>query len=358
MKKLLSVLLAAAMAVTIAACGNGTTTEASNPPASGSVPNSEPVSEPGNTEVAVTLKVASDYSATNVIGQYLQKWAETANEKGNGTIDVVVYPDNQLGGKSDVLDSLFMGEPVIVGGDPAFLADYGAPDLGILFGPFLFSSNDEVIKLTQSDWFQSQMNLLEENGLKVIGANWITGTRHLLTKDPVQVPEDMRGMKIRVPTNVVQTESFNVLGATATAMDLSDVYSALHTGNIDGAENPLATLYDRSLQEVAKELLLTGHVRVISMWVMSADVWNSMTAEQQEIITSTMDEVGLEYNEAQVQADAEIQEKMVEEGVTVHELSEVDYQKWVDAAAPFFEMGDQLGWSDGLYETVLNAIKG
>ena len=348
MKKLVSIFLAAAMATTIVSCGSNTApekSEASNGSAS-SIPE----------KAAITLKVASDYSSTNVIGQYLEKWAEAADEKSDGSVEIVVYPDNQLGSKTDALDSLFMGEPVVVGGDPAFLAEYGAPDLGILFGPFLFSSNEGVIKLTQSDWFQSQMDLLEENGLKVIGANWITGTRHLLTNDPVQVPNDMKGMKIRVPTNMVQTESFNAMGASATAMDLSEVYSALQAGTIDGAENPLSTLYDRKLQEVSKQLLLTGHVRVISMWVMSADVWNTLSAEQQDIIVTTLTETGLEYNEAQVQTDAEVQEKMEAEGVTVHELSDEDYQKWVEAAEPFYEMGDQFGWSDGLYETVLSAI--
>lgn len=91
-------------------------------------------------------------------------------------------------------------------------------------------------------------------------------------------------------------------------------------------ENPLSTLYNRKFQEVSKYLLKTGHVRVISMWTMSADVWNRLTPQQQELMTSTLAEVGQEFNIQQEQADEEYEEKFKEEGVTVVELSDAERQ--------------------------------
>ena len=249
-----------------------------------------------------------------------------------------------------------MGEPDIVGADPAFMAEYGVPDLGILFGPFLFDSREECAVLTESDWYQEQCKKLEEKGLKVIDSTWITGVRHLLTNAPVQVPDDIKGMKIRVPANRIQTESFNVLGASATAMNLSEVYTALQTGIIDGGENPLSTLYNRKFQEISKYLLKTGHVRVISMWTMSADVWNEMSPAQQELVSSTLAEIGQEFNELQEQADNEYELKFKEEGVTVTELTAEERQQWIDASKPFYDKGSEFEWSDGLYETVLKAM--
>ncbi len=357
MKKILAGILAAAMAVSCVGCGSNAGSGNSTTAAQTAAEKAEKAerAESAGKDV-ITLKVASEYSKTEPIGAALEEWAQLVGERGDGSVKIVVYPDSQLGGKTDIIDALLMGEPDIVGGDPAFMAEYGVPDLGILFGPFLFDSRAECAKLTASDWYREQCRKLEEKGLKVIDSTWITGVRHLLTNKPVRLPADVKGMKIRVPANQIQTESFNVLGASSTAMNLSEVYTALQTGTIDGGENPLSTLYNRKFQEISKYLLKTGHVRVISMWTMSADVWNKLTAEQQELLSSTLAEVGEAFNEKQEAADLEYEEKFKEEGVTVAELTDEERKQWVDASAAFYEKGKDFGWSDGLYETVLEAM--
>lgn len=358
MKKRLAGLLALVMMAGCAGCGKqeaaGPKNE--NPPAKAVENTVTQSSESASPENVITVKVASEYSRTEPIGQALDQWARLVEERGDGSLKIVVYPDSQLGGKTDIIDALLMGEPDIVGADPAFMAEYGVPDLGILFGPFLFDNRDQCALLTESEWYKDQCRKLEEKGLKVIDSTWITGVRHLLTNKPVQSPEDIKGMKIRVPANQIQTESFNVLGASATAMNLSEVYTALQTGTIDGGENPLSTLYNRKFQEVSKYLLKTGHVRVISMWTMSAEVWNKLTPQQQELMTSTLAEVGEEFNIQQEQADEEYEEKFKEEGVTVVELSDTERQQWIDASQPFYDKGSSFGWSDGLYDQVQSAI--
>ena len=122
---------------------------------------------------------------------------------------------------------------------------------------------------------------MEENGLKLVASNWIYGERHTLTTVPVNTVDDLKGLKIRVPSNEIQSKGFDVLGATSTGMALGDVYQALQTKTIDGAENPLATLYGRKLHEVAKYLILDGHVKNFTTWVVSADWFHSLTDEQQ-----------------------------------------------------------------------------
>lgn len=358
MKKILAGLLAAAVTAGCIGCGNQGTAGPKDETVPGKAveETSAQGSEGTSSGNEITLKVASEYSRTEPIGQALEQWASLVEERGDGSLKIVIYPDSQLGGKTDIIDALLMGEPDIVGADPAFMAEYGVPDLGILFGPFLFDSREQCAMLTESEWYQEQCGKLEEKGLKVIDSTWITGVRHLLTNKPVHSPEDIKGMKIRVPANQIQTESFNVLGASATAMNLSEVYTALQTGTIDGGENPLSTLYNRKFQEVSKYLLKTGHVRVISMWTMSSDVWNRMTPGQQELLTSTLAEVGQEFNVQQEKADDEYEEKFREEGVTVQELSDAERQQWIDASRPFYDKGSSFGWSDGLYEDVLKAI--
>ena len=139
-------------------------------------------------------------------------------------------------------------------------------------------------------------------------------------------------------------------------MDLGDVYQALQTGTIDGAENPLATLYGRKLHEVAKYLILDGHVMNFTTWVMSEDVWNSLTPEQQELLVSTGEEAGIYNNELVDAMNDEYLQMMIDEGVEVVEPTEEVMEGFKAAAQSFYDLGSSFGWSDGLYDTVRAAM--
>jgi TRAP-type C4-dicarboxylate transport system substrate-binding protein len=140
-------------------------------------------------------------------------------------------------------------------------------------------------------------------------------------------------------------------------MDLGDVYQALQTGTIDGAENPLATLYGRKLQEVAKYLILDGHVKNFTTLVCSAGVFNSLTPEQQALLLSTCKEAGVYNNELQVASEQGYLQKMIDEGVTVVNPSDETLAGFKAKAQAFYDQGKTFGWSDGLYERVKAAMK-
>ena len=307
-------------------------------------------------DAEVTLQIGFENSISEPIGQALEKWQQLVDEKGDGSLKLELYPDSQLGSKNELIDGMTLGEPYITLADGAFYADYGVPDFGIVFGPFLFDDWDQCWTLIESDWYKDMCTQLEGKGLKIVTSNWKYGERHTLTTKPVNTVDDLAGMKIRVPGNQIQSIGFDVLGATSTGMDLGDVYQALQTGTIDGAENPLATLYGRKLHEVAKYLSLDGHVLNFSTWVMSADLFNSLTPEQQELLVSTGEEAGLYNNDLVDESNDEYLQKMKDEGVTVVEPTEEVLDGFREKAAAFYEKGDTFGWSDGLYDTVRAAM--
>lgn len=307
-------------------------------------------------DAEVTLQIGFENSISEPIGQALEKWQQLVDEKGDGSLKLELYPDSQLGSKNELIDGMTLGEPYITLADGAFYADYGVPDFGIVFGPFLFDNWDQCWTLIESDWYKDMCTQLEGKGLKIVTSNWKYGERHTLTTKPVNTVDDLSGMKIRVPGNQIQSIGFDVLGATSTGMDLGDVYQALQTGTIDGAENPLATLYGRKLHEVAKYLILDGHVLNFTTWVMSADLFNSLTPEQQELLVSTGEEAGLYNNDLVDQSNDEYLQKMKDEGVTVVDPTEEVLDGFREKAAAFYEKGDTFGWSDGLYDTVRAAM--
>jgi len=307
-------------------------------------------------EAEVVLQVAFENSISEPIGAGWEKAQDLMEEKSEGTMAIEVYPDSQLGDKSALIDSMLLGENVCTLADGAFYADYGINDFGILFGPFLFDDWEQCWTLIESDWYQEQCAKLEEKGLKILASNWIYGERHTLTTKPVNTVDDLAGLKIRVPSNEIQSVGFDVLGAASTGMALNDVYQALQTKTIDGAENPLATLYGRKLHEVAQHLILDGHVKNFTTWVCSADWYNSLTEEQQEWLVETVTEAGEYNNGVQQGADADYLQLMIDEGVTVVEPTEEVLAEFKEKAQEFYNKGEQFGWSDGLYKTVREAM--
>ena len=304
---------------------------------------------------AEVLQIGFENSLSEPIGQGLQKWQELL-----AAIDVdltiELFPDSQLGNKTDIIDQMLLGEPVMTLADGAFFADYGVPDMGIVFGPFLFDNWDQCWKLTESDWWAEQCAKLNDMGIKMVAANWAYGARHTLTTKPVNTVDDLAGLQIRVPTNQIQTKGFEVLGATPVGMSLGDVYTALQQGTIDGGENPLSTLYGRKHHEVAKYLIMDGHVLNFTNWVCSSMWFDGLTPEQQEALIETGKEAGVYNNELQAEADEYYKGLMIDEGVTVVEPTEEVLEGFRTKAEAFYDLGATFGWSDGLYDTVCAAM--
>ena len=343
LKKFLSVALTLAMVLSLFACGNASTQTAT----------AETEAEPAKK---VELKLGFENSMSEPVGQGLQRWADLVKERSNGTMEIVLYPDSQLGSKNDLIDQMLLGENVCTLADGAFYADYGVPDFGIVFGPFLFDNWDQAWTLTKSNWYKDQCKQLEGKGLKILTSNWAYGARHTMTVNPVNKVEDLAGMKIRVPSNKIQSYGFDALGASSVGMALGDVYGALQSKTIDGAENPLATLYGRKLQEVAKYIILDGHVLNFTTWVCSNDWFNSLTKEQQDLLVSCGDEAGLYNNQKLAELEDSYKEKFIAEGCTIVDPSEEVLAGFREKAKSFYDRGAELGWSDGLYDTVCKAM--
>ena len=305
---------------------------------------------------AETLQIGFENSISEPIGQALVKWQELMAEK-DVDLEIELFPDSQLGNKTDLIDQMLLGEGVMTLADGAFFADYGVPDMGIVFGPFLFDSWEQCWKLIESDWWAEQTAILNDMGIKMVAANWAYGARHTLTTKPVNTVDDLAGLQIRVPTNQIQTKGFEVLGATPVGMSLGDVYTALQQGTIDGGENPLSTLYGRKHHEVAKYLILDGHVLNFTNWVCSSMWFDGLTPEQQEALIETGYEAGVYNNELQAEADEYYKGLMIDEGVTVVEPTEEVLEGFRAKAEAFYEEGATFGWSDGLYETVKAAME-
>ena len=189
-------------------------------------------------------------------------------------------------------------------------------------------------------------------GIKLLAMDWYFGERDIISKKPINSPDDMKGLKIRVPSNTMWTATMEALGAAPTTIQWSEVYSALDQGVVDAAEAPLATIYSSKLQEAAKYISTTGHFTGIIGLQMSQKVWDSMTEEQQTALTECIEEEGKIYSENVLGSEQEYREKLEAEGVTFIDVDRAPFQELCQSVYTKFPE-----WSDGLLETVQAAMQ-
>lgn len=350
MLKKTMILMAAILAGVFSLSGCGEEEKAAAPTAA--------AEEKPQTVEPIVIRVGHDAHPGEPFYAGCEKWKELLEAKSNGTMQLELYPSGQLGSKDDLLDQIATGEAICTLADGAYFYDRGVKDFGIVFGPYLFDSWDEAYKLYESSWYQEQADKLAEVAkLKIVASNWRFGVRHTLTTKPVQSLADFHGIKLRVPTNVIQLKGMEVLGTAPTPMALGEVYTALQQGTIDGVENPVALLYYGKFHEVAKYLLLDSHVYNITNLVVGVDFFNSLTKEQQQMLMDTCKEAGLYQNKLSEESDIALIKKMQDEGVTVIEPTPEFKQELKEASKKFYTLPDFKDWSPNLYETVKAAMK-
>ena len=328
MLKKTMILMAAILAGVFSLSGCGEEEKAAAPTAA--------AEEKPQTVEPIVIRVGHDAHPGEPFYAGCEKWKELLEAKSNGTMQLELYPSGQLGSKDDLLDQIATGEAICTLADGAYFYDRGVKDFGIVFGP------DKLAEVAK---------------LKIVASNWRFGVRHTLTTKPVQSLADFHGIKLRVPTNVIQLKGMEVLGTAPTPMALGEVYTALQQGTIDGVENPVALLYYGKFHEVAKYLLLDSHVYNITNLVVGVDFFNSLTKEQQQMLMDTCKEAGLYQNKLSEESDIALIKKMQDEGVTVIEPTPEFKQELKEASKKFYTLPDFKDWSPNLYETVKAAMK-
>ncbi|MDC3423420.1 C4-dicarboxylate TRAP transporter substrate-binding protein [Aquibacillus sp. 3ASR75-11] len=298
-----------------------------------------------------SINIAFGNQPDEPIGKLASKWKELAEEKSDGRLELKLYPSSQLGAEKDVVEQAVMGNNVIVMAGYDFLMDY-VPDVGILTAPYLVDNFDELLYLTETDWFDGIREDLRKENIEIINATTVYGERQLLTNEKVTSPEDLKGMKIRVPDNQMSIKTFDAMGAAATPYPLGELYTALQQGLVNGAENPLPVLQGVKAYEVSKHLSLTGHQKFITSWITGTDFINTIPEELVQILTETGNEAA-EYARGVLEEEtAGVLEEFKAAGVKVHEVDTAPFKENVQSVYDEFPE-----WTPGLYDKIQELLK-
>ena len=350
MKKILALLLAAIMVLSMAACG------AEEVPATEAAPaaqGGETAAAPTEAAPTFNFKVSITQSTTDPMATYTQQWMDEVTEKTNGAVTFEFYPNGELGTINDVCEQIARGAAIIAyAGPDAYMSI--APDMAILNSQYCLTNADQIDAVNQSEWFQGQCELLAAGNVHCLGWNYFTGYRHFLSKEPIETVEDLSGVQVRVADSAAAIAFIKSLGASPVVTNWNEVYSSLSTNIVTAAEAPLATLYSSSLQEVAKYCTLSNHLVSTGMMVLPEDIFNSMPAEYQQILTDAVYQAGTDFTAYNLNSEAEYQAKMEEAGVT---FITPDVASFAAKASTMYSSGD-LSFTPGLYEEIQAIIAG
>lgn len=368
-KNVLALLLALAMTASLAGCGLAATktpagsssgSTSGTTPATGESTEVGPYGSSAETQGKtnpIVVKVSNGAGETSPgVKAQLSVFAPMVENNSKGNIGVEVYSGAQLGDDTTATEMVVAGQLEINNTSTAPLVGY-VPELGIFDIPFLFNDEAEADKILASvvgDYLNAK---LAEKG--IINLAWNeNGFRELTnSKHAVASVADVAGLKIRTMENKFHQELWNSLGAAATPMSSSELYTALEQGTVDGEENPIANFYSYQFQEVQKYITMSNHIYSPFLFDMSKKIWDTYDADTQAILSEAAKAYGEEEKSINRQAAADNLQSCIDDyGIEVTYLTDEAKAEFVEKTAHIRDMVAQDTGSEIM--DLLNPAKG
>ena len=332
MKKVLSVLLVLSLVFGLAACSGstGTTTNANQATTEAAASNNSAPAAGKTYELKLGHTGAPDHHYQAICEQF----AEEVSQLTNGNVKISIFPSDQLGKQMESVEGTMLGTHDMVLTSDMVLSNW-VPEMGILNLPFIFKDNAHLRAVLNGPVGEQLAEKMVPHNAVVIGW-WDNGFRHVTNNiRPIASPDDLKGMKIRVPEGKVYLETFKSLGAVPTAMAFSELYSALQLKTVDGQENPPAHILTQKFFEVQKYVSRTGHIHSCSPLIINKDLLEGMPQEYQDAIVNTAMSLGDVHTKMVEDLEIEQWKQVADNGM---EILDVDKAPFIEAVQPVYDM--------------------
>ncbi len=275
-------------------------------------------------------------------------WAAAEIKKlTNGKYDIEVFPASQLGNENQINEGLGLGTVDMIYTGVNFAATTYKP-LGITGAPFILRDFDHWKAYRESKLFGDLAKGYEDKSKHKIVAITYYGQRHVTANKAINKPEDMKGMKLRVPPAPLFLMFTKSVGANATPIAFAEVYLALQQGTVDGQENPLPTIMAKKFYEVQSHIVLTGHITESLVSVIGSHVWSKLTPDEQKIFADTLKQAAAKATDAIAASEKVLAGEFKKLGKTVIEPDREAFRK---AAIPLHnDASAGAGWTQAQYD--------
>lgn len=331
------------LAVMAVACSS-----AASPPAA--APTTAPAAQKPATSggAAKTLEFAN-ISAPDAAHKAFEWMASEIGNRSGGSLKINYYPGTLISKEAEIIDAVKSGNVDI--GTPAGAASSIFPEMGVFLVPYLVRDYEHAYKMFNGE-IGKDLAAQFENKYKVkILMFYDFGFRHFWTsKRPINKPDDLSGLKMRVQQGKVFADTVNALGASAVPMGWSEVIPAVQQGVIDGADLPVVNIYNNKAYEVSKYASLTFHNYGPTLLVMNPDSWKKLSADQQKALTDILVDVQKRIrNDTESVDNLEGAKKLLEPvGMTVNQADVEAFRKiaqekvWPTYKAQYPDMWDKI----------------
>lgn len=282
----------------------------------------------------MTLKLADIQPANYPTVAGDNAFAKEVSDKTNGRIQIKVYPNAQLGDENSAIQQIQAGAIDFGRINSSPLAQYDK-QMGVLGLPYLFSSSDQMWKVLNGSVGKQILDGL--SSAQMVGLTYYdSGARDFYnSKHAVSKPSDLNGLKIRVQQSKMFVDLVNGFGASATPMNYADVYNALQTHVIDGAENNLPSYYTTNHYKAAKYLTLDEHTRNPEVLLGSSAVWAKLSASDKKIVQQAAIDSQKVERDAWNKLEQQALDAAKANGNTITEMT--DLSAWQKAAQPLYD---------------------
>ncbi len=328
-KRLLSALLMISISVGLLSACSGTSSSDSKP-VSDESESTEDSESKENSESTTGHKMVVSYNMPEemVQAQAVLYADELLQERSNGKESLEIHLNATYADYNDSLQAIMQGTLDIAGMESAMDWDTAT---GVLLSPFLFRDYDHWLKFKESDVYDELLDRMgEAAGVKMLFVS-CSGFRYVTANEPYTTPEEMAGIKMRMPTVSPYIDLLpEIFNCSGTPVSANDLYMALSTGVVDAQENTYTDIVSRKLYEVQKYVIKTGHICTPTGLAMSLKAWNSLTAEEQELYEQVFKDAGDYLDQRTIENEEKYEQQLIDEGI---EIIEVD-------KTPFIERSD------------------
>ena len=310
----------------------------------------------GQSEAAdakVTLVYAEVNPMDSIVGKTGQKFKEEVERLSGGTVLLDIKANGVLGAEQDVLDAMLGGGGTIdMSRISAFaLTSYGGEKSKLLSIPYTFTSRAHFWKFATSDLAPEFLMEPNKNGTGIRGLFYgEEGFRHFFGTKPLKQMSDLSGMKIRVSNDPVMRGMVQALGASPTVVNYNELYSALQTGVVDAAEQPIANYKSKAFNEVAPYMILDGHTLGAIQVIITDEAWDKLSANQQNALVEAGKIASAFNRELSEGAENDVLKALAAEGTTVVPVD--DKTPWQKACAAVIKKSSSN--NTALYQQILD----
>jgi len=272
---------------------------------------------PTSASAATTLRFGHANNNGEIATDLFQEFADNVTRRTKGEVTVKVFPGEQLGKEGDLIQQVKSGALDISAPSMPSLSGL-VPALEIASAPFLWTDWAQAEKIITGPAFQPQFDeLRDKHNVLMLSKIWYWGWRNLTTGTrAVNKPEDLSGMKIRVPESPVWVEMIRAMGGAPTPIPFGEVYTALQQKTVDGQENPIPTIYSRKFYEVQAHLSMTRHMLQNNTMIINQRSFDKVSPEHQKVLLEEAAAASVKNSKLQQERETSMLEEIRKSGKT------------------------------------------